>query len=96
MAAAAARHEDLATWWHRATLLGDADGQAPLGAAHHLGAATARDLVAALASLTRAHIAQSQFADHFCWAARDGCTADACAEAERRMRIPLGGRAEGS
>ena len=85
-AAAAARREDLATWWH-ATLLGDAQ---------RLGAGTGRDPVAALASLTRARIARRKFADHFSRAALDGCTADACDEPERRARLALGGRAEGS
>ena len=94
-AAAAARREDLATWWH-ATLLGGADGRALLGDAQRLGAGTGRDPVAALASLTRARIARRKFADHFSRAALDGCTADACDEPERRARLALGGRAEGS
>jgi len=94
--AAAPRREDLARWWHSATLLGDADGQALRGAAQRLGAGSGRDPVAALASLTRARIARRKFADHFSRAALDGCTADACDEPERRARLALGGRAEGS
>jgi hypothetical protein len=50
-------------------------------------------LGAALAWLTRARIARSRLPD-FYRPARDG-TADACAEAERRARLPLGGLAEG-
>ena len=48
----------------------------------------------ALAWLARARIARSWFLD-FYRAARDR-TADECAEAERRARLPLGGLAEGS
>ena len=79
-----------AMWWQRATVFGDADGQARL-TAHHL-AGVARDL-AALAWLTRARIARSQFLDQVCRAARNG-TADECAE--RRARVPLGSLAVGS
>ena len=42
-----------AEWWSKAARLRDADGQAMLGAAHHLGAGVARDPVAALAWLIR-------------------------------------------
>jgi hypothetical protein len=56
-------------------------------------AARRADCEAALAWLTRARIARSRLPD-FYRPARDG-TADACAEAERRARLPLGGLAEG-
>ena len=59
----------------RRPLLGDADGQAMLGAAHHLGAGVPRDPVAALAWLMRARTARSKFADRFY---------AACARAARR------------
>jgi uncharacterized protein len=77
-----------AMWRHRATVFGDAEGQALLGAAHPL-AGVARDSVAALAWLTRVRNARNQHA------ARDG-TADEHAEAERRARLPSGGLGEGS
>ena len=80
--------------WHGAMVFGDADGRAPLGAAHHL-AGVARDPVPALVWGTHTRIVRSRFPDHVCRAARDG-TADACTEAERRARLPLGGLAEGS
>jgi TPR repeat protein len=82
-AAAAAR------WWRRAALLGDADGQAMLGAAHHLGAGVARDRVAALAWLLRARAARSPFAERFYAGVRRSCTADEIREAERRAALPL-------
>jgi TPR repeat protein len=72
--------------------LGDADGQAMLGAAHHLGAGVARDRVAALAWLTRARAARSKLADHFYHAVRDSCTPGERLEAERRASLPLEGR----
>jgi hypothetical protein len=78
-----------AKWWRMAALLGDADGQAMLGAAHHLGAGVARDPIAALAWLTRARAARSKFADRFYAGLRDACSAEQRREAERRAGLPL-------
>jgi hypothetical protein len=52
-------------------------------------------LGAAPAWLTRARMGRSRFPDFYHRAARDR-TADACAEAERRARLPPDGLAEGS
>ena len=49
-----ARRGSGAGWWRKAAMLGDADGQAMLGAALHLGAGVTRDPLAALAWLMRA------------------------------------------
>jgi hypothetical protein len=65
-------------------LLGDADGQAMLGAAYHLGAGVERDPVAALAWLARARAGRSPFADRFYAGVHQCCTADEIREAEHR------------
>ena len=78
-----------AKWWRKAALLGDADGQAMLGAAHHLGAGVVRDPVAALAWLMRARAARSPFADRFYAGVRESCTTEQLREAERRAGQPL-------
>src|SRR5262245_37854007 len=78
-----------ARWWRKAALLGDADGQAMLGAAHHLGAGVARDPVAALGWLMRARAARSPFADRFYTGVRAACSAEQMREAERRAGLPL-------
>ena len=54
---------------------GDADGQAMLGAAHVLGAGVARDRVAALTWLLRAHAGGSALAQPFLKPARDALSA---------------------
>jgi TPR repeat protein len=78
-----------ASWWRKAALLGDADGQAMLGAAHHIGAGVARDPVAALAWLTRARAGGSPFAARFYDGVRASCTAAQAGEAQRRATLPL-------
>ena len=78
-----------AQWWRKAAVLGDADGQAMLGAAHHLGAGVERDRVVGLAWLTRARAARSQFADRFYVAVRESCSPQERREAERQASLPL-------
>jgi TPR repeat protein len=78
-----------AQWWRKAALLGDADGQAMLGAAYYLGAGVERDPVAALVWLTRARRARSPFADRFYLGVRNACTPEQRREAERRADEPL-------
>jgi uncharacterized protein len=78
-----------ARWWRKAALLGDADGQAMLGAAYHLSAGVARDPVTALAWLTRARRARSPFADRFYAGVRRTCTAEQIREAKRCAGQPL-------
>ena len=81
-------------WWGKAAALGDADGQAMLGAAHHMGAGVARDAVAALAWLLRAQHGGSKLAAPFLPAARAACTPDAAARsrAARWIAAFSGGR----
>ncbi len=57
-------------WWRRAAMLGDADGQAMLGAACHLGAGVPADAVEALAWLLRAQAGGSSLANRYLTAAR--------------------------
>ena len=78
-----------AKWWRKAALRGDGDGQAMLGAAHHLGAGTNHDPVTALAWLIRARAARSRFADRFYDGVRESCTPEQRGEAERRARLPV-------
>ncbi len=78
-----------AEWWRKAAMLGDADGQAMLGAAYHLGAGVRRNRVKALAWLIRAKAGSSPFADRFYAAVRDSCTPKNLREAEARASEPL-------
>ena len=55
----------------------------------HLGAGVEQDRVAALAWLTRARAARSQFADRFYVAVRESCSPEERQEAERRASLPL-------
>ena len=68
---------------------GEPDAQAMLGAAHHLGAAVARDPVLALAWLLRAMRGGSELAGPFVHKARAELTPEQIAEAERLAREPL-------
>lgn len=77
-------------------MLGDADGQALLGAAHHLGAGVDRDPIAALAWLTRARDAHSKFADKLYLAVLGSCSTEQRREAERRAALPLDAETPGS
>jgi TPR repeat protein len=77
-------------WWGSAALLGDADGQAMLGAAHFLGAGVKRDGVAALTWLLRARAGGSQLAEPFIPQARSALTGEEIAAAERRAAAKLG------
>jgi TPR repeat protein len=82
--------KEAAKWWRKAAQLGDADGQAMLGATFYLGAGVKRDLTAALTWLSRAQAAHSEFADKFFTAVYQQCTPDERAEAARRAALPLG------
>jgi uncharacterized protein len=65
-AVGAARDVDAAvSWWRKAAMLGDADGQAMLGAAHHIGQGVPRDPVTAYAWLMRARWGGSKLAERF-------------------------------
>ena len=78
-----------ARWWSKAARLGDGDGQAMLGAAHHLGAGAERNPVTALAWLIRARTLRSKFADRFYDGVRNSCTPEQRREAERRACLPI-------
>ncbi|HJU30966.1 MAG TPA: hypothetical protein VJ740_05920 [Hyphomicrobiaceae bacterium] len=78
-----------AIWWRKAALLGDADGQARLGAGHRIGAGVARDAVAALAWPIRARSGRSPFAERFYSGVCASCSPAQIAEAERRAAWPL-------
>src|ERR1044072_6850531 len=54
-----------ADWWRKAALLGDADGQAMLGAAYHLGAGVAGNPGVSFAWLLRARDGGSALASQF-------------------------------
>jgi TPR repeat protein len=77
-------------WWQRGAAAGDADGQAMLGAACHLGAGVARDPLAALVWLTRARAGGSPLAAQFFDSVRAALSPAEIAEAERRAALPLG------
>ena len=90
-AAAAVRGDCAAAkWWRMAALVGDADGRAMLGVAHHLGAGVEREPVAAPAGLTRACATRNGPADRLCIGVRDACSPEPRREAERRASLPLG------
>lgn len=72
-----------ARWWRKAALLGDGDGQAMLGATHHLGAGAERDRVTALTWLTTARRLRSRFF-------HSSCTPQQRREAERRASLRIG------
>lgn len=76
---------EAATWWRKAAEAGDPDGQALLGAAHHLGVGVPRDRVAAFAWLLRAKSAHSPLADRFFEAVRATLSPEEEAAAERRV-----------
>ena len=76
-------------WWRKAARLGDGDGQAMLGAAHHLGAGAERNPVTALAWLIRARTLRSKFTDRFYDGVRNSCTPEQRREAERRACLPI-------
>ncbi|MFH3478566.1 sel1 repeat family protein [Xanthobacter sp. V4C-8] len=76
---------DAATWWRKAAEAGDPDGQALLGAAHHLGVGVPRDRIAAFAWLLRAKSGKSPLADRFFDAVRATLSPEEEAAAERRV-----------
>jgi TPR repeat protein len=78
-----------ATWWRKAATRGDADGQAMLGAAYHLGAGVAHDRTEAFAWLTRARTGGSPLAAQFFEAVRRTLTGPQLADAARRAAVPL-------
>lgn len=76
---------EAAAWWRKAADAGDPDGQAMLGAAHHLGVGVPRDRVAAFAWLLRAKSGHSPLADRFFDAVRATLSPEEQAAAERRV-----------
>ncbi|MET0169279.1 MAG: tetratricopeptide repeat protein [Aliihoeflea sp.] len=76
-------------WWQKAALLGDADGQARLGAARLTGTGVVADPVAALALLIRARDGGSKLAVNFIPAATSALSPDQRATATRRAAEPL-------
>ena len=82
-----------AEWWRRGAEQGDADAQAMLGAAHHLGRGVALEGVAALVWLLRGQAGGSALAARFLRAARAARSPAEIAEAERRAKQALPGAA---
>ena len=76
-------------WWQRGAARGDADGQAMLGAAYHLGAGVPRDPIAAYVWLLRAREGGSALAERFLEAARGALSPAEIAAAERAAAEPL-------
>lgn len=72
-----------ASWWRRRAECGDADGQAMLGAAYHLGAGVKRTW------LSRTHAGGSALAAGFLDAVRAGLSAQEIAAGERRAAAPV-------
>ncbi|MBL8675544.1 MAG: SEL1-like repeat protein, partial [Rhodospirillales bacterium] len=72
-----------AGWFAKAARLGDAEAQAMLGAAYHLGLGVERDAVQAWRWLTRAQRQGNEIAAGFVVRARPLTRADEMAEAER-------------
>ena len=70
---------------------GDADGQAMLGAAYHLGSGVPCDRVAAFAWLLRARDGGSALASPFFAAVENALSAEEITEARRRAAQPLPG-----
>ncbi|WP_457581031.1 tetratricopeptide repeat protein [Ensifer canadensis] len=77
-------------WWRRGAMAGDADAdaQAMLGAACHMGAGTARDGVAALAWLIRATNGGSALAQPFIGPVRESLSPGEISIAESRALEP--------
>ncbi len=75
-----------ADWWRRAAERGDADAQAMLGAAHHLGSGVPLDRSAALVWLLRGQAGGSALAAPFLGPVRAALSPEEVAEAERRPR----------
>jgi TPR repeat protein len=80
---------EAAQWWQQGALRGDADGQAMLGAACHLGSGMPVDRVLAFAWLLRARAGGSGLAGRFFTAVQTSLSAEELAEAERRATEPL-------
>lgn len=78
-----------AEWWRKAAMLGDADGQARLGAAYLTGAGVVADPIMALSWLIRARDGGSKLAANFIPAANGVLASDQRAEAARRATEPL-------
>ena len=76
-------------WWQKASALGDADGQAMLGAALLTGGGIGRDPIAALAWLLRASDGGSKLAAKFIPAAQDALSPAELDEARRRAALAL-------
>lgn len=76
---------EAAGWWRKAAEAGDPDGQALLGAAHHLGVGVPRDRVAAYAWLLRAKSGLSPLAHRFFDAVHATLSPEEEAAAERRV-----------
>jgi TPR repeat protein len=80
-----------AEWWSKAAQRDNADGQAMLGAAFHLGAGVARDRVAAFGFLPRARKGGSALAENFFDVVRNSLAPHEIPEAEARAAAPLPG-----
>jgi TPR repeat protein len=76
-------------WWRRGAERGDADGQAMLGAAYHLGSGAPRDTVEAYVWLLRARTGGSPLASQFFMAVRAALSREDAAAAEARAEAPL-------
>ncbi|MFG1480671.1 tetratricopeptide repeat protein [Xanthobacter sp. V4C-4] len=83
---------EAAGWWRKAAEAGDPDGQALIGAAHHLGVGVPRDRVAAFAWLLRAKSGGSTLADRFFDTVRATLSPEELSAAERRV-LKSGGTA---
>lgn len=80
--------DEAVRWWRRAAMRGDAEGQAMLGAACHLGTGVPADAVEALVWLLRAQAGGSALASRYLAAVRAELSAGDAAEAERRAAAP--------
>jgi hypothetical protein len=76
-------------WWRRGAERGDADGQAMLGAAFHLGSGVKRNPLEACVWLLRARAGGSPLAGQFFQAVRSALTPRQIADAEHRAAAPL-------
>jgi hypothetical protein len=79
-----------APWRRKATLLGDGDVQAMLGATHHLGASAERDPATALAWLVKARRRRCGFVDRCYDGVGNSCKSERRRVAERRACLPVG------
>jgi hypothetical protein len=77
------------TWWRRGAERGDADGQAMLGAAFHLGSGVPHAPVEALVWLLRARAGGSALSRQFFDAVRAALSSAQVADAEQRAAAPL-------